>query len=127
MRISDWSSDVGSSDLELLIRLEGAVIVGSLAPRDVRGGRRVAGTLGLLLREVGRGEQAAGVLVGDAPVDQVLGADRGNHVAAVGALAAVELLSGVRRRGELGDVLGQFARLPPPQIGRATFREWVCR
>src|SRR3546814_11825664 len=99
MRISDWSSDVGSSDLELLIRLEGAVIVGSLAPRDVRGGRRVAGTLGLLLREVGRGEQAAGVLVGAAHVDQVLGADRGNHVVAVGALGGVELLSGVRRRG----------------------------
>ena len=35
----------------------------------------MAGALGLLLREVRRGEQPTGVLVGRADVDEVLGAD----------------------------------------------------
>jgi hypothetical protein len=38
--------------VELLVGAEGAVVGGRLAPRDVDGGRHVAGPLGLLLRQV---------------------------------------------------------------------------
>src|SRR4051812_38410832 len=57
---------------QLVIRLEGAVVVRGLAPRHVDGRRDVATALRLLLREVRRGEQLAAELVGAADVDEVL-------------------------------------------------------
>ena len=89
---------LGVELLELVVGLEGAVVVGRLAPRDVGRGRDVTGALRLLLREVGRGEQPAGVLVGAADVDEVLDADRRDDLVAEGADGEVLLLRGVRRR-----------------------------
>jgi hypothetical protein len=57
----------------------------------------VAADLAGLLRQVGRGEQASGVLVGAADVDQVLDADRGDDLVAEGADRRVGLLGGVAR------------------------------
>src|SRR5215207_10452935 len=73
---------LGVERLELLVALEGAVLVGRLAPRDVLGGRDVAALLRLLLRQVRGGEDLAGELVGRADVDQVLRADRGDDLVA---------------------------------------------
>src|SRR5689334_4243982 len=53
---------------QLVVALEGAVVVRGLAPRDVRGGRDVTRALRLLLREVRRREQLAAELVGAADV-----------------------------------------------------------
>ena len=61
---------------QLVVGLEGAVLVRRLAPRDVDRRRHVAGPLRLLLRQVRRGEDLAGELVGRADVDEVLLADR---------------------------------------------------
>ena len=83
--------------LELVIRLEGAVIVGCLAPRDIDCGRNVTPALCLLLREVGWGEQAAGELVGLAHVDQALGADRSHGLVAESTNVEVRLRGRVRR------------------------------
>src|SRR3954469_438068 len=49
---------------QLLVGLEGAVLVGRLAPRDVLGRGDVAALLSHLLRQVRRGEDLAGELVG---------------------------------------------------------------
>src|SRR4029453_14288306 len=65
--------------LELLIGLESAVIIGSLAPWHVDCSRDMTTTLRLLLRQVSGREQPAGVLVGAAHVDQALGANCSNH------------------------------------------------
>src|SRR5258708_37024797 len=48
---------------QLVIGLERAVVVGRLGPGDVLRGRDVAAPLGLLLRQVGGREEAAGELV----------------------------------------------------------------
>src|SRR5205823_10643418 len=80
---------------QFVVGLEGAVLVGGLAPRHADRGRDVAGPLRLLLRQVGGGEQAAGVLVGRAHGDQVLGADGGHHLVAVCPDRAVLLAGGV--------------------------------
>jgi rhodanese-related sulfurtransferase len=101
---------LGVELLELVVRLEGAVVVGVLGPRDVAGARDVARTLRLLLRQVRGGEQLAGELVGRADVDQVLGPDRGDDLIAeradgeVGLLGLVlggRALDGGRKKWEL--------------------------
>ena len=85
----------------------------------VRGGRDVAGALRLLLRQVGRGEQPAGVLVGRADVDQVLRADRGDDLVAERADRRVLLLRGVRRGLALRELVGQLAAVELPLLAAA--------
>ena len=104
---------------ELVVGLEGAVVVGVLAPRHVDRGGDVAGALGLLLREVGRGEQPTGVLVGAAHVDEVLGADRGDDLVAEGADRVVLLGRGVRRLLAGGQLVGQLAGVELPLLAAA--------
>jgi hypothetical protein len=82
----------------------------------------VTGALGLLLREVGRGEQPAGVLVGAADVDEVLRADRLHGLVAEGPDREVLLLRGVRRLGTLRDLVGQLAAVELPLLA-ATVEE----
>src|SRR5439155_11914059 len=57
--------------LELVRRLERSVLVGGLAPRDVGSTRDVARHLGLLLGEMGGGQQLAAVLLGRPDVDEL--------------------------------------------------------
>src|SRR5690606_30994401 len=61
---------------QLLVGLEGAVLVRGLRPRHVDRRRDVTRALRLLLGQVRRREQAAGVLVRGAHVDEVLLVDR---------------------------------------------------
>ena len=79
----------------------------------------MAGALGLLLREVGWGEQAAGVLVGAAHVDEVLGADRGHDLVAERADRGVLLGGGVGGGGALGQLLDQLAGVELPLLATA--------
>ena len=60
---------------EVVVRLEGAVLVGGGAPRDVDGSGDVATLLRLLLRKVGGSEDLARELVRATNVDEVLAAD----------------------------------------------------
>src|ERR1700744_1439368 len=60
---------------QLVVRLEGAILVGRLAPRHVDRAGDVARPLALFLRQVGRRQDLAGELVGRAHVDQVFHAD----------------------------------------------------
>src|ERR1700722_2650548 len=69
---------------EVAVGLEGAVLVRGLGPRNVLRGRDVAAALRLLLRQVGRGEQLAGELVGRTHVDQVALADRVDDLVTLG-------------------------------------------
>src|SRR6476469_11212984 len=57
---------------QILVGLEGAVFVRGLAPRHVESTGNVARTLALLLRQMRRGQDLSGELVGGADVDQVL-------------------------------------------------------
>src|ERR687893_2333302 len=70
---------------QLLVALEGAVLVGRLAPRHVHRGGDVARALRALLRQGGRGDPAAAELVGRADVDQVLLTDGLQDLVAEGA------------------------------------------
>src|ERR1700757_5101174 len=70
---------------ELVVGLEGAILVRGLGPGNVLRGRDVAAALRLLLRQVGRGEQPPGELVRRPDVDEVPLADRGDHLVAQGA------------------------------------------
>ena len=79
----------------------------------------MAGALRLLLREVGRGEQPTGVLVGAAHVDEVLRADRGDGLVAEGADRGVLLGRGVRRRGAGRQRVGQLAGVELPLLAAA--------
>ncbi len=81
----------------------------------------MARTLRLLLREVGRGEQLAGELVGRADVDQVLRADRLDHVVAEGADRGVLRLGLVVGGGALGHVVAgdQLAGVQLPLLAAA--------
>ena len=90
-----------------------------LAPRHVERGRHVAGALRLLLREVGRGEQAAGVLVGAAHVDQVLDADRGDGLVAEGADRVVLLLAVYDVASRRDGLVGQLAGVELPLLAAA--------
>src|SRR5262249_31524238 len=65
---------------QVVVGLEGAVLVGGLRPRNADRGRDVPRPLGLLLRQVRGREQPARVLVGRADVDEVLHADRRDGV-----------------------------------------------
>ena len=71
--------------LELVIGLEGAVIIGCLAPGHVHSCGNVSAALCLLLRQVGWGKQPAGVLVGAAHIDKTLAADCRDYLVAEGA------------------------------------------
>ena len=70
---------------EFVVGLEGAVLVGGGAPGDVDGAGDVATLLCLFLRQVGRGEDLAGELVGGTHVDEILGTDRVDDLVAEGA------------------------------------------
>ena len=119
MSLSQSTPGLAVDLLELVVGLEGAVVVGRLAPRDVGRGRDVARALGLLLRQVGRGEQPAGELVGAADVDQVLDADRLDGLVAERADRVVLLLRGVRRALAGGQLVGQLAGVELPLLASA--------
>jgi hypothetical protein len=104
---------------ELLVGAERAVVGGGLAPRDVDGGRDVAGALRLLLRQVGRRLDLAAELVGAAHVDEVLLPDRGDDLVAERADRQVGVLRDVRGRGPLGDVLDELAAVELPLLAPA--------
>src|SRR5690349_6914601 len=85
---------------QILVRLEGAVLVGRLAPRNVDRAGDMPWPLALLLRQVRGSEDLPGELVGGAHVDQVLLADRGDDLVAERADRVVGLLGGVAGRSE---------------------------
>src|SRR3984885_1005484 len=95
------------------VGLEGAVLVGGLAPGHVDRAGDVAGPLALLLRQMGRRQDLAGELVGGAHVDQVLCADRGQHLVAECADGVVRLLGRVAGGGPVHR-LGR--KLPPIEL-----------
>src|SRR5438445_5447567 len=94
---------------ELVGRLEGAVLVGGLAPRHVGRPRHVAGHLGLLLGQVGGRHQLAPVLLGRAHVDELRLAELGQDLVAEGAQLVAHLARdlevGRLRRRRVGDKL----------------------
>src|SRR3546814_19111137 len=108
MRISDWSSDVCSSDLDVDVAVDGAQVLGL----DVVAGLDAA-VDGLCVPGV------RAVLQADAAVD---GFQVAVHLAGLGGDAAVHLVDvgAVGRRGH-----GPGSQQQP--IGRATCRERVCQ
>ena len=82
---------------QFLIGLERPVLACGFAPGHVDGPGDMAGPLALLLGEVCRGENLAGELVRRADIDEVLGADGGDHLVAERADAGIG-----RRRGVTG-------------------------
>src|SRR4029453_12067080 len=108
--------------LELVIGLEGAVVVGSLAPGHIDCSRNMTATLRLLLRQVCGGQQPAGVFIGAANIDQALATDRCDYLVAEGSDIEVGLGSGVAR-GRSGDRFGaQLAGVELPLLA-ATVRQ----
>src|SRR5215212_279895 len=99
--------------LEFLVGLEGTVVIRGLAPRHVDRRWDVSAALGLFLREVGRGEQPAGVLVGAADVHQASTAYGLDHFIPESPDIQVGFLGGVTGRGP-GDLLG--AELPGVEL-----------
>ena len=112
-------ADLGVELAELVVVAERAVVVGRLAPRHVAGRRDVAGNLSLLLREVRRGEQPTGVLVGAADVDEVLDADGLDDLVTEGPDVAVGLLRAVGGGRAARDVIGQLAGVQLPLLAAA--------
>lgn len=106
---------------EVVVRLEGAVLVCGGAPRDVDGSGDVATLLRLLLRKVGGSEDLAGELVRAANVDEVLAADGVDDLVAECADREVGGLGLVLRGFAVDCVLGErasveFPLLRPPSI-----------
>src|SRR5438067_372800 len=106
--------------LQVVSRLEGAVLVGRLAPGDVRGAGDVPGHLSLLLRQVGRRHQLAAILLGRADVDELGLADLLEHLVAQRPQLVTDLaldleVGGLQRRG-VGD---QLAALELPLLAPA--------
>src|SRR4051794_22744819 len=80
---------------QVLVGLEGAVLVGRLAPGHVECPGDVARPLALFLRQVRGSEDLAGELVGGAHVDEVLDANGGDHLVPESPDRVVGLLGGV--------------------------------
>ena len=119
MSFSEVDAGTDVQRRQVVVGLEGAVVVGRLRPRDVHRRRDVARSLRLLLRQVRRREQASGVLVGRADVDEVLHADGAEDLVAERADRGVLLLRGVLRRRTLGDVGRQLAGVELPLLAAA--------
>ncbi len=115
-------ADLGVELDELFVLAEGSVVVGGLAPRHVAGCGDVAGDLGGFLREVRGSQEAAGVLIGAADVDQVLDADGVDDLVTEGTDARVGFLGDVRRGGTGRDVARELAALELPLLA-ATVEE----
>src|SRR3546814_1607078 len=122
MRISDWSSDVGSSDLLVAGELvgRGAGDVQGLAAQRQHGlGLAVARLLGRAARRIALDEEDLGT--------------GGGAARAVGELARQAQLAGRRLAGEVLRTALALALLRPfqhalhEQIGRAPCRALVCR
>src|SRR5882757_1380039 len=104
---------------EIVVGLEGAVLVGRLAPRHVDGARDVPRPLALLLRQVRRRQDLARELVGGADVDQILGADGRDDLVAERADGVVGRLRGVRRRCAIGYIRDEGAPVELPLLAAA--------
>src|SRR6476469_3738438 len=104
---------------QLVVRLERAVFVSRLAPRDVDCGRDVPGPLSLLLREMSRSQEPAGELVRGPHIDQILDADCVDRLVAECTDRGVLIGRGVRGRRPLDGLLGQLPSVELPLLATA--------
>src|SRR3546814_12570941 len=114
MRISDWSSDVCSSDLALLPIALAAIAIYPKARDVASDGVGIVGALVDVVDE--RREHAGPRLVGGKAVAvDIIGVDPGGN-------------RRISAESDRMPVLGtQTAVLRPPEIGRASCRERVCQ
>src|SRR5271166_6096551 len=104
---------------QVVVGLEGAVLVGRFTPRHVDRAGDVAGPLALLLRQVRRREDLAGELVGGAHVDQILDVDGRDDLVPEGSDGVVRRSRGVGG-GRPGDRVGrQRAPIELPLLAAA--------
>src|SRR3546814_14838162 len=117
MRISDWSSDVCSSDLAVLLRALGEIEY----PRGQFGQDPFA--LGVLVARVQRGELDRDRRRRNLVLEGVVAPDRGDCVV-VGPQVAVGIVPGQRGLAEHVEriAVGGVVALAPAQIGRASGR-----
>src|SRR5882757_247864 len=101
---------------ESVVGLEGPVLVGRLAPRNIDGGRDMPSPLTLFLRQVCRRQDLARELVGGADVDEVLVPDGGDDLVTECADVVVRRLRGVRRRRPIGHVRDERAAVQLPLL-----------
>src|SRR6266487_5749072 len=104
---------------QVVVGLEGSVIVGGLRPRHVLGRGHVPAALRLLLRQMRRCKQPAGELIGRADIDQVEVADGGQDLVAECPDRAVLLLGAVGRRLPLRHVGDHVTRVEFPLLAAA--------
>src|SRR3954471_3761228 len=100
---------------QLVGRLERAVLLDRLRPRDRLRARDVPGALGALLLVAGHRDELAGELLRRADVDEHLAvAERAQDLVALGADLVVARLGGERRRRVARRVGGRLAALGDP-------------
>src|SRR4051812_42683540 len=104
---------------QVLVGLEGPVLVGRLAPRNVDSAGDMPWALALLLREVGGREDLARELVGGAHVDEVLAADSGDDLVTERADRVIRLLGGVAGGGPIHRIAGQRTPVELPLLAAA--------